>query len=521
MFRRIPLTRSLGLEEAEGAVRTPPPLQASFPFRGSTEDDEPVAGPSRVPGNSRKRRADSPQPTGEGFEDVGGDRRFKEPHIGPSADKPGDPGFPAHACLPKAKKGTVTPHHSRRAEKYSCSLLYGPAKELLLNHLRKNVLCGQDLKFVNACFELIAASLAQSTWRRYNSALRLWKMFQLQCDKIFDFLDVNSWSERFIVWGWEVRKLAVSTIKIYLCELKKLGEIARGLEKSNTGLEKFLFQGMTNLDSRAPPSQTRVIPLTVADLGRIRENLGRHHQKLTGQSVWACCLVAFWGAFRLGELLGSSGYRFDTYSDLQWEDLAWGEDWVRIRIKSAKVRGPPGNSALLFSVPDQKFCPVSALARLKRSQENFSMGKLGQPIFRESNGKFLTKQAFLGIIKQGTGTGIPLFTGRSFRSALPSALESFPHIFKESHVKALGRWRGRSYQVYMRNDESEFRRIFKTVSSVLLKKFFVQGTWKSDPVILTESWVSRKGSSAQKGKPSPARSQRATRKERREETEEA
>jgi hypothetical protein len=412
----------------------------------------------------------------------------------------------------------VTPHHSRHAQKYNRLLLCGPVSTLLQTSLRKSTLYNRDPKFVNTCLELIAASLAQSTWRRYNSALRLWELFRLQSDEDFDFLNVNSWNKRFIIWGWSVRNLAVSTIKIYLSELEKLGKIAWGLESSNTGLEKILFQGMQNLGSRLPSSPTRVVPLTVADLEKIRESLGNHNQKLTGQSVWACCLTAFWGAFRLGELLGRSGYRFDAYSDLLWKDVVWGPDWVKIQIKSAKVRGPPANLTMLFSVSvsDRKLCPVTALARLKKSQENRSMGKLDQPIFRESNGKFLTKRVFLNIVNKDGKEGVPLITGKSFRSALPSALENFPHLFRESHLKALGRWRGRSYQVYMRNDEPEFRRIFQTVSSMLINPISVQESWKSDPAIWTASWDSRKGSSALKGKRNQTQSKKATRKKRKE-----
>jgi hypothetical protein len=302
--------------------------------------------------------------------------------------------------------------------------------------------------------------------------------------------------------------------------LEKLGKMVRGLESSNSGLEKILFQGMQNLGSRLPSSPNQVVPLTIADLGKIRDDLEHHGKKLTGQSVWACCLIAFWGAFRLGELLGRSGLKFDAYSDLLWEDVIWGPDWVKIQVKSAKVRGPPANLAMLFSVADRKLCPVTALARLKKSQENRSMGLLDQPVFRESNGKFLTKRVFLNIVNKDRKEGSYLITGKSFRSALPSALENFPHLFRESHLKALGRWKGRSYQVYMRNDEPEFRRIFQTVSSMLLNPVPVQESWKSDPATWTASWDSRKGSSVQKGKRNQTLSKKATRKKQREEADE-
>ncbi len=406
----------------------------------------------------------------------------------------------------------MRPHHSTRVQKYSSSLKRGPVRTLLKKSLRKNILYGCDPLFVKTCLDLVAASLAQSTWRRYNSAMRLWETFQARTGETFNFLDPSVWSKRFIIWGWTTRHLAVSTLKIYLSELEKLGKIATGLEVTGMGLEKILFQGMSNLNTHQQQQKHQVVPLTIADLRKIRKRLGKQKNKLTGQSVWACCLTAFWGAFRLGELLGRNGYRFDVFSDLLWEDLIWGQDWVRITIKSAKVRGPPGNSALLFSVPDQHLCPVTALLRLKKSQENFSMGNLEEPVFRESTGKFLTKRVFLDLINPKGRGNQPLITGKSFRSAIPSALESFPSTFRESHIKALGGWRGRSYQVYMRNDEPEFRQIFAIVASTLLKQNHVQANWKSDPATWTASWNSRKENSARKGRRTPARNETATQK---------
>jgi hypothetical protein len=140
------------------------------------------------------------------------------------------------------------------------------------------------------------------------------------------------------------------------------------------------------------------------------------------------------------------------------------------------------------------------------------MGNLNEPVFRESNGKFLTKKVFLELINRYGKRDYPPITGKSFRSALPSALENFPMTFQESHIKALGRWRGRSYQLYMRNDKPEFRQVFQTVSSALLRGNHAQENWKSDPATWTASWASQKENSARKGKRAPARSRTAKRK---------
>ncbi len=500
VYRRIPLTRSISLEEAEVAVRTPPQGQATYSFRETCEKEARSRGQAHNEDGNRgggtsgdlteMTRAgtshDHPRPAGN---------RASHP-----SEAQTSPENPPRTGPSKAKKGTVNPRHSVRVQKYSYFLGPGPVELLLKKHMRKNVLLKRDPKFLNTCLNLIAASLARNTWKKYNSALRLWENFREQSRDELVFLDLGNWSQRFLIWGWEVRRLSVSTLKAYLGTLEKLKSFAIGLETMGCGLEKTLLKGMSNLAAPKKEKRELVFPLTIAALRKIREKLGKFEEKLTGQSVWACCLIAFWGAFRLGELLGKDGHRFDKFSDLLWEDIAWGEDWVKIRIKSAKVKGPPGNSALLYAVPARKLCPVTALARLKKSQENFNMGTDKEPIFREEDGKFLTKRNFLKIVNEGRGNDFPAVTGKSFRSGLPSALENFPVTFQESHLKALGRWRGRSYQLYMRNDEPEFRWVYKLVSSVLLQGNSVQENWKSDPATWTASWDFQKGNSARKEK---------------------
>ncbi len=216
-------------------------------------------------------------------------------------------------------------------------------------------------------------------------------------------------------------------------------------------------------------------------------------------------MVAFWGAFRLGELLGNDTVNFDKFSSLLWEDVQLISDSAKIRIKSAKMRGPPGNSVFLFSVPDQNLCPVTALARLGRSEQNLGMATKGNPVFRTTGGKLLTKRVFLRIINGARENEGFTITGKSFRTGLPSAMENFPKFFKDSHVKALGRWRGRSYQTYMKNDTPEFRWVFQQVASALLNKDFLQANQRDDPATWTEPWSCPKGKFPRKRNPARGR----------------
>jgi hypothetical protein len=179
-------------------------MQAVYPFRGTSTADGAQPGPSRPTSDDRG-----------GCKPEAIDARKNRP-----ANDPDGTESPARARPSKAKKGTVIPYHSRNVQKYSCNLRNGPADKLLKRYMKKNKTVKSNPELLNEFLDLIAASLAQSTWRRYNSALRLWKLFKQQSGKKLNFLDVNSWSESFIVWGWSTRHLATSTLKIYLAELK-------------------------------------------------------------------------------------------------------------------------------------------------------------------------------------------------------------------------------------------------------------------------------------------------------------
>jgi hypothetical protein len=463
IYHRFPFVRGSTLEEAEAAVKAPHSGTASFPFRKTRDKDDPIAGPSR--GITWKQRASQGHTTsgldigtdlhgGEDLAEAGGGRIHRPGTTTSDQDETqGSTAPPRFGRPPKPKKGTVDPHHSESVQKYGCSFAGKPVEILLRKYLSENKSFTDNPMFCSTCLNLVSASLARNTWKRYNSALRLWNRFQEGYKESFDFLDVEEWDKKFLIWGWHERRLSVNTLKIYLSELKNLGNLAKELKSMGRGLGAVLIKGMSNVATPSEGKQTPTNPLTIADLREIRKGLEQHSRKLTGQSVWTCCLVAFWGAFCLGELLGNNSFTFDKFSNLLWEDVELTQNSVKIKIKSAKVRGPPGNSASLFSIPDKDLCPVLALTRLRGSQLNLGMGEKRSPAFRESGGQLLTKKTFLDTVNAvGKGKGTPI-TGKSFRTALPSALENFPTIFRESHIKALGRWRGPSYQVYMKNDK--------------------------------------------------------------------
>jgi hypothetical protein len=127
------------------------------------------------------------------------------------------------------------------------------------------------------------------------------------------------------------------------------------------------------------------------------------HSKLakgTRLAVWAACVLAFWGSFRLTEILPSKLLAFDKFSDLLWDDIHWKKESVLVNIKQPKVPNGWSDTVEIFQVPATYFCPRRALKKLKhywdKKEENFEH----RPVFRISSGEILTKGKFLKLIQK-------------------------------------------------------------------------------------------------------------------------
>ncbi len=236
----------------------------------------------------------------------------------------------------------------------------------------------------------------------------------------------------------------------------------------------------------------KVMPVSLEILTQIKKGLRKMKlKKLSKLSVWTLCLVAFWGAFRLGEILAKDKTKFDKFSDLLWKDVSFDNKLqkVTIRIKSAKIPGAPGNLAELFKIKNPSLCPVIPLRRLIKHIKKSGYWGSELPIFRRASGKNLTKSSFLktaNLALQNLSSTKITLGSKSFRSGMLSALETLLQEFQEKHLKLLGRWKGDSYKFYMWNGPVPFSQTFKTVSEHLLKDLNCRRNFKT-PVVPSES----------------------------------
>ena len=165
-------------------------------------------------------------------------------------------------------------------------------------------------------------------------------------------------------------------------------------------------------------------------------------------SIWSAYLMAFWGSFRLGEIVSK------TANKPSFHTLMWG--WVQ------KLAGQPGlivhvlapkKESNAISVPlvpysDSRYCPVYWLEKIRpHSCERNSY------VYRFKSGKLITSKIMSNLLKKMSsdlGTS-GKFTGHSLRAALPSLLASHPKSFSVREIKTSGRWHSDTYEVYCRS----------------------------------------------------------------------
>jgi hypothetical protein len=184
--------------------------------------------------------------------------------------------------------------------------------------------------------------------------------------------------------------------------------------------------------------------------------------------VWAASLTAYFGSFRLGEILPKSE-NYNVEETLMWGDVKFrNEDSVLIHVKVDKCKNVAGSYIDLFMSDMLPICPVKTLLRLKASRVGSKL-----PVFSFANGKMLTANCLVNTIRKllepVIGKYANMLCGHSFRAGIPSALAANPNAVSDIDIKNWGRWTSESYLLYTRLKLKQKSALYSKILKVLNK----------------------------------------------------
>jgi hypothetical protein len=338
-------------------------------------------------------------------------------------------------------------------------LSVSPTDSVLLDHAQKR----------------IAQSLTQNTWRKYESAWNLFEAFLTDRKLPFTCPIPITQLRQFAVWADYTRHLAPSSIKSYISALSKL-QLLLGFEQTSFNSDAWLkafLQGSENAKIYEPQKISTRRAITFEILTLIGHQITHSGwSDFTKSLFWAVSLIAFWGSFRLGELLSVDSSTFDPFSSLLWDDITFRDDGsLLIHLKSTKTSKFPGDYIDLYPFFDKVFCPILALRRYREQSVQAGIFSRFGSVFMLSATTRLTVSEFIAHINNFL---VPLnilgphdsISGHSFRAGIPSTLSIISDPSTISDLKIWSHWTSDSYLLYLKLQSDQKRAIFQKLENI-------------------------------------------------------
>ena len=246
--------------------------------------------------------------------------------------------------------------------------------------------------------------------------------------------------------------LKPGTIKAYLAATRNL-QLSLGLpdprDHSSLPILKRVLTGISRSQLKKGAKTKPRLPITGPLLVKIQEALARsgNPDKVL---IWAICSLAFFGFFRLGELLLESPSAYNPTLHLSWGDIAVDNPSapaaIRVHLKQSKCDQLGKGVDITVGQTNSALCPVTAVLSYIRLRQDapgaFFTDKQHQPV-RKS---WFIQQ--LRHILQSMGLPQEHYAGHSFRigAATSAALAGV----EDSTIQTLGRWQSSAYLQYIR-----------------------------------------------------------------------
>jgi hypothetical protein len=315
--------------------------------------------------------------------------------------------------------------------------------------------------------KLITASASMATWKRHRSALACIELFAKYKNCSLSWPLTENFKCDFILWAFEKKKLSCKTIKLYLSSLELYQSLnCKNYETTKSTIADRMLKGIENVQlfSGMTKNVRKVCSFHILKI--LSHEIARQDWTvLSKQVIWTLCTVAFFGSFRLGELLPNSR---ENASQLYWSHVKFLNNSVRINVVVSKTKK---NEHIDLYELNSSYCPVKALRKLfKLSNDVYTLSDKS-PVFKfENNFVLTTAKATLyirNLLRSRIGSEADFISGHSFRAAIPSVLANRPDIANDQDICVWGRWSSDSYKLYTRLTPDRRKFIFEKIVKCL------------------------------------------------------
>jgi hypothetical protein len=319
--------------------------------------------------------------------------------------------------------------------------------------------------------QLNATAVSANTWSKYSSALNKMKKY------CAIFLTKLTWPlkttvlQGFMLWCLESETLAPATVRTYISAISHIQQIYGfpPIQVASTSFSYLLIGAQIKRTGRY--TQKPRDPVTFPRLKYIKQTIFKSKwSAFNKQAIWTLCTVAFFGAFRLGELLAKTKTTFDKTTTLLTKHISFQQNtnaWT-IWIRQPKSKNPQGETVFLFPFNNTQFCPVNAMCTYIQLLQNCSLYHPDMPVFRFQSGRNITIKTVNALLAKLFPVALGYkVTGHSFRAGLVSSAANYPDIINDPHVQGWGRWKSNAFLRYQHFDTAQKQWIFNKLTQTL------------------------------------------------------
>ena len=257
-----------------------------------------------------------------------------------------------------------------------------------------------------------------------------------------------------------VQGLKSRSIKVYLSAVRHL-QIESGFPDpflSHMPRLEYVLKGVKREEAERGSSGRTRLPITPSILRKLKDVWEPRAEDWDTRMIWAACCLCFFAFLRISELTVPADSQYDPKIHLSPGDIAFDRrtrpTLIRVSIKKSKTDPFRNGVDLFVGRTDSDLCPVAAVCSYLE-RRGFGPG----PLFRFQDGRFLTRERFVGLLRDGlcrAGIDDKKYCSHSFR--IGAATTAAARGMEDSVIKTLGRWESLAYLQYVKIPRAELAR---------------------------------------------------------------